>query len=74
MSISPEWLGQLVVEGLVIVGWIALWHPVDMLCFDRLPLLRDKRVLVRVQQAQITLVARHRGRRLRPTTRRGMPP
>ncbi|MFZ4896486.1 hypothetical protein ACL9RL_18750 [Plantibacter sp. Mn2098] len=54
-EIGPGWFRDVIVEGLVIVGWIALWHPVDMLFFERLPLIRKQRVLNRVRRAEVTL-------------------
>lgn len=53
---GPDWLRTFFGEGLVIVGWIALWHPVDMLFFERLPLLREQRVLQRIQTADIVVL------------------
>lgn len=50
---GPEWLRESLSEGLIIIGWIALWHPVDALFFDRLPLVKEKRVLRRVQHAEV---------------------
>lgn len=38
---------------LVIVGRMSMWHPVDMLFFERVPLIRDQRVLCRIQGADI---------------------
>ncbi|HRA74869.1 MAG TPA: hypothetical protein PLE12_01375 [Propionicimonas sp.] len=52
-TLGPDWLRDFFAEGLVIVGWIALWHPVDMLLFERLPILRDQRVLRRIQSADV---------------------
>lgn len=57
-GVGPGWIQTFVVEGLVIVGWIALWHPVDMLFFDRLPLVRDQRVFRRIRDAQVTVVVK----------------
>lgn len=50
---GPEWLGFVVAEGLVIVGWIALWHPVDMLLFERGPLRREIRLLEAIAAADL---------------------
>lgn len=50
---DESWLARFVSEGLVIVGWISLWHPVDMLFFERVPLMRDRRILERIQKAEI---------------------
>lgn len=54
-QLGPEWFRHLVVEGLVIIGWISLWHPVDMLFFERLPLIREQRILKRLSDAQVTV-------------------
>ena len=50
---GPEWLGFVVAEGLVIVGWIALWHPVDMLLFERGPLRREILLLQAIAAAEL---------------------
>jgi hypothetical protein len=34
---------DLLAEGLVIIGWVALWRPVEMLLYDWWPLLRRQR-------------------------------
>lgn len=52
---SPSWLVDFAGEGLVIVGWISLWHPVDMLFFECLPLLRKKRILENIGKARVHL-------------------
>ncbi|MGC0365777.1 hypothetical protein ABH922_003761 [Rhodococcus sp. 27YEA15] len=54
-SIVPEWIQQVSTEGLVIIGWISLWHPVDMLLFERWPLVKDQRVLVRIADADFRI-------------------
>lgn len=38
----------------MIVGWIALWHPVDMLFFERIPLVREQRILRRIAGATVS--------------------
>ncbi len=55
-SSGPSWARTFFSEGLIIVGWIALWHPVDMLFFERLPLLREQRVLRRIQNADVLVL------------------
>lgn len=55
-SSGPSWARTFFSEGLIIVGWIALWHPVDMLFFERLPLLREQRVLRRIQNADVRVL------------------
>jgi hypothetical protein len=36
-------VSDLVTEGLLIIGWVALWRPVEMLLYDWWPLLMDAR-------------------------------
>ncbi len=54
-SLEPYWLSDFISEGLIIVGWIALWHPVDMLLFERWPLRRDIRLLRTIRDAEIRI-------------------
>lgn len=54
---GPAWLGLVVAEGLVIVGWIALWHPVDMLLFERWPLRREIVLLEAIAAADLQVAA-----------------
>lgn len=63
VGITPDWLRDFFVEGLVIIGWIALWHPVDMLFFERLPLIRERRILHRLHSAQVEVRRRDRAAR-----------
>lgn len=41
----PHWGRPIVGEGIVIVGWIAPWHPVDLLLFERGNVVRDESVV-----------------------------
>jgi hypothetical protein len=54
---GPDWLTTFLAEGLVIIGWIALWHPGDMLLFERWPLIREQRLLARLQKATVSVEA-----------------
>lgn len=54
---GPAWLGLVIAEGLVIVGWIALWHPVDMLLFERWPLRREIALLRAIARADVRVTA-----------------
>lgn len=53
-----EWFGRFAIEGVIIVGWIALWHPVDMLLFEPWPLNSELRALRRLTAARVRLDAR----------------
>lgn len=39
---TDDWLGVLE-EGLLIVGWVAMWRPIELLLYDWWPLLRRRR-------------------------------
>ena len=43
-------------ESLVILGWVALWKPVEMLLHDRRTILRRVRLLRRLAQAPVRVV------------------
>lgn len=55
LDFGTPWLTQFYTEGLVIVGWIALWHPVDLLLFERWPLNREIGALERLRVASIAV-------------------
>ena len=40
-------------EGLLIVGWVGLWRPAEMLLFDRLESAADRAVLRRLSQIPV---------------------
>jgi hypothetical protein len=44
-------------ESVGILGWVAMWKPVEMLLHDRRPILRRRRLLRRLCQARIEVVA-----------------
>lgn len=50
-------VAAVVEEGLTIVGWIALWRPLDLLLFERWALRRDIARYRRLEQLQTTVVA-----------------
>lgn len=48
-------------EGLVITGWVAMWRPIEVLLYDWRPLVRQRRLCERVVGAEI-VVENGRGR------------
>ena len=42
-------------EGLVIIGWVAMWRPLEVLLYDWWPLVRQRRLSARVVEAEITV-------------------
>jgi hypothetical protein len=48
-------LSSVAQEGLTIVGWVALWRPLDLLLFERLALRREIALYRRLEQMEIEL-------------------
>ena len=48
-------LRQILREGLVIIGWVAMWRPLDVLLYDWWPLVRQRRLCSRVVDAEIVV-------------------
>jgi hypothetical protein len=42
-------------EGLAILGWVAMWHPLDLLLYRWWPVLRLKRLYQRLARAEVTV-------------------
>jgi hypothetical protein len=42
-------------EGLIIVGWVANWRPIEIMLYDWLPLTRRRRLYRRLSQARVEL-------------------
>jgi hypothetical protein len=40
-------------EGLVIIGWVALWRPTEILLYDWWPLWRDARLYRRISEMEV---------------------
>ena len=44
LTFIPEWLNNLLAEGFVVFGWIALWNPVGAFLYDWVPFWRANQV------------------------------
>lgn len=42
-------------EGLAILGWVAMWHPLDLLLYRWWPVLRLKRLYDRLARAEVSI-------------------
>ncbi|WP_247828979.1 hypothetical protein [Arthrobacter antioxidans] len=60
LVVGPAWLNQFIVEGLIIVGWIALWHPIDLLLFERWPLRTELRKVERLRKGTVQVRSKDR--------------
>ncbi len=50
-----EWL-RIVEEGLLIIGWVAMWRPVELLLYDWWPLLRRRRTFDNLSRMQVEVL------------------
>lgn len=49
---GADWL-RVVEEGLLIVGWVAMWRPIELLLYDWWPLLRRRRTFENLARMQV---------------------
>jgi hypothetical protein len=49
--------GQYWIEGLVILGWVALWRPMEIFLYDWWPLLGDRNLYRRLASAEVVVKA-----------------
>jgi len=50
--------GDLLKEGLIILGWVANWRPIEIFLYEWWPIVRHRNLLKRLSKAEITVVAR----------------
>ncbi len=51
-------LGNIFNEGLIILGWVANWRPIEIFLFDWWPIVRRRKLFNRLAAAKIVLAAR----------------
>jgi len=54
-SVSGGW-SEFVETGLQIVGWVAMWRPLEIFLYDWWPLRNDRRLLRRLARMRVTLL------------------
>ena len=54
----PGEIGALFNEGLVILGWVANWRPIEIFLYDWWPIVRHRNILKRLARAEIVVSAR----------------
>lgn len=52
---DDEWM-HVLQEGLLIVGWVAMWRPLELLLYDWWPVLRRKRTYESLSRMQVEVV------------------
>jgi hypothetical protein len=50
--------GDLLREGLILLGWVANWRPIEIFLYEWWPIVRHRNLLRRLSQAQIVVTAR----------------
>jgi len=50
--------GALLKEGLIILGWVANWRPIEIFLYDWWPIVRHRNILRRLAQAEIVITLR----------------
>lgn len=55
VSAIPTWVSTVVSEGAFIVGWVALWGPVDTLLFARFPLIGENLALLALKGTELEI-------------------
>ena len=58
-KISPAALAKIFHEGLIIVGWVAMWKPLEIYLYDWWPLRKEWLDLQRLAQMRVRLVGPH---------------
>jgi hypothetical protein len=48
-------------EGLVITGWVAMWRPIEVLLYDWWPLVQTRKRIARILAAQVEVRGPHKG-------------
>jgi hypothetical protein len=49
--------GQYWIEGLIILGWVALWRPMEIFLYEWWPIRRERRACRRLAEANVIFPA-----------------
>ena len=53
--LGPGYLGRFFDEGLIILGWVANWRPVEIFLYDWWPIVRRGRLYRRLSRAAVKI-------------------
>jgi hypothetical protein len=53
--LGTGYLGRFFDEGLIILGWVANWRPVEIFLYDWWPIVRRRRLYLRLSRAQVKI-------------------
>jgi len=57
-TLSAGQFGMAVDEGLIILGWVANWRPIEIFLYDWWPIVRHRNLLRRLARADVVIVSR----------------
>lgn len=63
--LGPGQIGRFIQEGLIIVGWVANWRPIEIFLYDWLPLAARRNLYRRLGSAEVMVSADIQDRRAR---------
>ena len=55
-ELLPDLLQEFAVEGLLIVGWVGLWHPIELLIYGLWPYRKEKRIYEHISNMEVVLI------------------
>lgn len=55
LSFEPSAVRNAVEEGLTIIGWVAIWRPIEALLYDWWPLVIQRRIRTRLLEAPVAV-------------------
>jgi hypothetical protein len=55
LSLPAGHLREILREGLVITGWVAMWRPLEVLLYDWWPLIDERRLVRRILTAPVSI-------------------
>lgn len=55
MQLSPGDARRILHEGLVIVSWVALWRPIDLVLYDFWPVRERRQIIEQLRDAEVSL-------------------
>ncbi len=55
VSLPAGHLREILREGLVITGWVAMWRPLEVLLYDWWPMVDERRLITRVLEALVLI-------------------
>ena len=58
LSVAQSTFAQMMEQGLFILGWVALWRPLEIFLYDWWPLARRIRLLERLSDAKVEIRSR----------------